>query len=228
MTSRVAHTCSDRAARGAQRQSGARRDAAHLTRRAVAKLARLGVTAWRRITQYRNHVFACDGISACPTGPAGLTIARYAKYEAIPDHIVSDMARDRGPRSLDDLRWELDHNAVAWVASIDGRVVSSSMSRQGCHYTRWLTALRPQDLVIFRNATAPEFRGRGLCPALMQHVMLHELKPGGQVYVDCRVYNAPSIRSIEKAGFRWIATVKPVRRAEQLLPSSQTCRAGVR
>jgi len=102
------------------------------------------------------------------------------------------------------------------LALLDGRLAGASVSRRGDHFKRWFVPLRPHDVVIFRNRTLPDFRGRGLCPALMRHVMAHELAGDGRAYIDCRVYNKPSICSIEKAGFRRIATMKPLRRKDAL------------
>lgn len=60
------------------------------------------------------------------------------------------------------------------------------------------------------------FRGRGLFPSLMRHVMHEALAAGGHAYIDCRVYNTPALRSVAKAGFVGIATMRPISRGDAL------------
>ena len=42
------------------------------------------------------------------------------------------------------------------------------------------------------------------------------LAAGGHAYTDCRVYNTPAIRSVTKAGFVGIATMRPISRRDAL------------
>jgi RimJ/RimL family protein N-acetyltransferase len=82
------------------------------------------------------------------------------------------------------------------------------MTRTGCHFRRWFVPLAADDVVIFRNETRPEFRGRKLNPTLMLQALQAEAATGS-AYIDCRTDNHSSIRSIERTGFRRIATLRP-------------------
>jgi GNAT superfamily N-acetyltransferase len=106
---------------------------------------------------------------------------------------------------------EIDENALLWLAFVDGRVASSVFTREGKYFKRWFVGLNPEDLVVFRLSTRPELRGRGLAPSLIVHA-LHCTSPKGCAYIDCRTYNKPSIRCIEKVGFECIATKKTIKR----------------
>lgn len=186
-----------------------------LARRATAKTSDRLRATWRRIAQHRNHVFVYDPSARRVAGPIGMEVIRYTLHSDIPRPIREAMAREQGDRSIDSDRWEMEHHAVLWVALVDGHFAGMSMSRRGCHYLKWFVPLRDCDVVIFRNWTAPAFRGQEVCPALMQRAFACEQAGDGRAYVDCKVYNKPSIRSIKKAGFRRIATMKPVPLAEQ-------------
>jgi RimJ/RimL family protein N-acetyltransferase len=48
---------------------------------------------------------------------------------------------------------------------------------------------------------------------IVDHIR-NELAPPGRAYADCKVWNKPAIRCIEKAGFRRIATKHPLNRQE--------------
>ncbi|MCC6907842.1 MAG: GNAT family N-acetyltransferase [Phycisphaerales bacterium] len=122
-----------------------------------------------------------------------------------------------GGKSMLDLDFqEMRQNAVMWVAFSNGDPVGMLFTRQGQHFARWFVDLNPDDIVIFRMRTYPEYRGRGIAPALMTHAIWSLCANGTRAFIDCRVYNQPSIRSILKSGFRRIATMKPLRRDDVL------------
>lgn len=174
------------------------------------------VDAWRRVAQHRNHVFVHDGPVDEARGPAGLAVVRCTKLEALPVELGEVLRVRFGEGSYAADAWELERGAVLWLGLIDGQLAGASVSRRGEHFRRWFLPLRPHDFVIFRNRTLPEFRGRGLCPAIMRHVIRTERTGDAKAYIDCRVFNHASIRSIEKTGFRRIATLRPISRKQAL------------
>lgn len=202
---------------------------AGLVRRAASRFGSDLQMVWRRLAQNRNHIFVHDPDAPRVHGPVGLQVSRYTRLEDIPPSVAGELQAMGGSGTLETERWELEHHAVLWIGMLEERVVATSMTRRGWHYRKWFVPLADDDVVIFRNATARQFRGMGICPALMQRIMQDELEKGARAYVDCRVYNQPSIRSIRKAGFRRIATMKPLRLREQFewkrnLPATATWR----
>lgn len=165
---------------------------------------------WRRVFRHRNHVFVWRGDPAGRPRLTDLTVLRFQGQDELPGDLRAKMAAIHSERIFETDRFEMEHGAVLWVVLMDGGYVGSSLSRSGRHYLKWFVELEPHDVVIFRNATAPAFRGRGICPALMREIIARELSDGGRAYVDCQIDNKASIRSIEKAGFRRIATLKPI------------------
>jgi RimJ/RimL family protein N-acetyltransferase len=170
---------------------------------------------WRRIFQHRNHVFVFEGPPPQPPGPPDLHIVRIASLAEFPEELRTQYIAVHSTRTLESLQWEFDRGAVLWVGVIAGAMATSSMTRRGAHFLRWFVPLQDADMVIFRNQTLPEFRGRRLNPALMHAVMAAELPSGGRAYIDCKVHNHASIRSIEHTGFRRIATLPPLKIAGQ-------------
>lgn len=114
---------------------------------------------------------------------------------------------------------EMKDRAIMWVASCDGVPATVVFTRRGRHFRRWFLPLQDDDVVVFRLRTYPPFRGRGLAPSLMRHALHECMKNGAAAYIDCRVYNQPSIRSIIKTGFTRIATMKPITRDQAISPS---------
>lgn len=181
-----------------------------LLRKGWRRGTRVGLKIWRRITQHRNHVFVYEGKVLTRPALPGFTLLRCTSQREIPSERLVEMRQKVGEQSLQANRWELEHGAVQWIGLIGRRFAGTSMSRRGRCFTKWFVPLQRDDIVIFRNWTAPEHRGKGVCPAIMQRIIVHELANGGKAYVDCPVHNKPSIRSIEKAGFRRFATAKPL------------------
>lgn len=195
----------------------------------VLRRATMGVLAplrrlWLRLAHHRNYVFVFDPTLPEPVRPAGMVVERYDRLNEVPEEVRAALVGEYGAASLGVDEWEMDRAGVLWVALVEGQFAGASMSRRGRHFRKWFVPIQDDDIVIFRNRTSPRFRGRGICPALMRHIIAYELIGGGQAYVDCRVYNKPSIRSIEKAGFRRIATLKPIT-AREALPASPASRA---
>jgi len=155
-------------------------------------------------------VFVCDAPADAAEAPDGLNIARYADLKEIPQQVLAELVDSHGPQFVDNLRKELAGQAVLWVGLINGRIAGSLLTRLGCHITRWFVPLRDHDLIIFAVGTVPEYRGRGIAPTMMRHTMVTELEDDGRAFIDCKIWNKASIRSIQKAGFRWIATKKPI------------------
>lgn len=109
-------------------------------------------------------------------------------------------------------RRELAENAVLWIASMDGYVASFLFTRKGQYFKNWFLELRPDDVVLFRMRTTENYRGRGLAPSLMRHAMHNCVAPPARAFIDCRTYNKPSIRAIQKAGFQCVAKKRTIRR----------------
>ncbi|MBK9118912.1 MAG: hypothetical protein IPM18_04810 [Phycisphaerales bacterium] len=173
------------------------------------------LTLWRRIFQHRNHVFVFEGPLPPTSRLEHLRVVRVASMAALPDELRDDLVEFQGPRVFESLAWEFERGGVLWLGVQDGRIATVSMSRRGCHFVRWFVPLDAEDLVIFRNKTRPEFRGQRLNPALMFAALATELRAGGRAFIDCKVYNHASIRSIERSGFRRIATLPPLKIAGQ-------------
>lgn len=168
------------------------------------------ISTWRRLARNRNHVFVCDAPADPAGAPDGLNIARYADLKAIPEQVLAELVDSHGLPFMDNLRKEVAGHAVLWVGLINGHIAGLRLTRLGGHITRWFVPLRDHDLIIFAVGTVTEYRGRGVAPTMMRHTMATELEGDGRAFIDCKIWNKTSLRCIKKAGFRWIATRKPI------------------
>jgi ribosomal protein S18 acetylase RimI-like enzyme len=148
--------------------------------------------------------------------PELCSIQRFDALEQVAAATLSAIEAQTGLRSLATDRFELDHQAILWIAFIGDQPAGMLFCRQGGDFRKWFVPLMDTDIVLFRGRTFPEFRGRGVMPALISNAMHAMLRDGGAAYCDCRVYNTSSMRCITKAGFTRIATMRPISRDDAL------------
>lgn len=166
---------------------------------------------YKRLFQNRNHIFIHKGpfettnIEFCES-------VRFESFEKVPDFIRKAIEHNGSQKTLDADRLEIVQYADMWIAVIDQELAGVLFTRKGRNFRQWFVELKDDDIVIFRMRTYPKFRGRGIAPFLMHRAMKYYLTEGQHAYIDCRVYNTPSIRAIQKAGFELLTTMKPITR----------------
>lgn len=158
-----------------------------------------------------NYVFEHPG-PFIPETRSDCIFRKFETIEGIPASIIDAIVSDGGDHRLTMDRQELSENATMWVAIVDGRLASTVFTRRSCFFKRWFLPLSKADVVVFRLQTHADFRGRGLAPSLIRHCLHQQMKPEGRAYIDCRTYNKPSIRCIEKSGFVRVATKRTIKR----------------
>jgi GNAT superfamily N-acetyltransferase len=172
----------------------------------------------RRLTRYyrqwfcqQNYIFRHDGPFS-REDRSDCTFECYESFDKLPKEVKTDICADGGPSRLETDKLELSENAVIWIAFVDGRVATTVFTRKGKHFRRWFLELQQEDVVVFRLRTHPDFRGQGFAPSLIRYAVSVIADKAGSAYIDCRTYNKPSKRCIEKAGFTCVATKKTIKR----------------
>lgn len=200
-----------------QHQQTIIRERVRATKPSRASLAIVGRAARRLHTYYRrwfcnqNYVFRHDGPFVAQYR-ADCTFVRVESSSDLHESIRSQIREDGGERRLSMDCRELDEQATLWIALVDGNVASTVFTRRGAQFKRWFLPLRPEDVVVFRLRTYEAYRGRGLAPSLIRFAMHHTVTSPGCAFIDCRTYNMPSIRCIEKSGFKRIAKMRTIQR----------------
>lgn len=179
--------------------------------------------AWDRLINKYNwtfrkqqHVFRFDPAATPPPNPGDFRIEPFECGELLRSPVAEAIIRHTGPHVLDGDVMEIRQGAVLWAGFWGDTVVGTAVTRRGEGFARWLIPLEPKDRVLFRLKTLPPYRGRGIGAFLLRAVALQKPAGGGDAYADCRVFNTASIRTIEKAGFRLVATVKSLTREQAL------------
>lgn len=166
---------------------------------------------YRRHFKQKNFVFRHEG-PFTPETRDDCAFASYESFDSLPEAVKKARQKRRDKDDLAQDKLELDENATLWVAYVDGQVASTVFTRRGNHFRRWFVELKPDDVVVFRLNTREQYRGRGLAPSLIRHALCSVGDDSASAYIDCRTYNKPSKRAIEKVGFHCIAIKKTITR----------------
>jgi RimJ/RimL family protein N-acetyltransferase len=157
----------------------------------------------------KNYVFVYKGATPMFLMPGWLDIKRYEKKEEIPPEFLNQLFTYFGKDVFsNELHRKFSEHAVLWLGIVKGDIVSSLWSRSGLYISNWYVPLNDKDMLIYSIETFPEWRGKGIAPAMQNHVIRKELPAGGKVFMDCKIWNSSSHHAIEKAGFACMGIFK--------------------
>lgn len=175
----------------------------------IPTIRRFTVATYNRCFRARLCVWVWNAGDPLTNKAGGVIVSRYETLENLPKSILDELIRGDGDEFLPRTTEEFADHGVLWVATIEGQVAGYQWSRRGDIVRDWHFELNESDVVIFSTVTFHEFRGRGVAGAILAHIC-DEVPPGGRACADCMVWNAPSIRVFEKAGFLKVAERKPM------------------
>ena len=139
-----------------------------------------------------------------PSDIDGYQVEQVASAAQISPDLLQAVAQYKRyvPWDVGDL---LDRGSVVWVGRLGGQIAFLGITWRGDRKSSWFFPLTPQCAVISHCVTLPACRGLGLYPMTLGHIVRELAKDGiTRFYVDCDDWNVPSVRGIERAGFRRI------------------------
>jgi hypothetical protein len=162
-------------------------------------------------TRHKHVVYRLDrGVYAAgkPVArPPGLTVKRCERNTDIPSSIWSANDGTEFEATKEDIDREFANGGVFWIAYIGEHFAACQWSIRGRFLRRWYVNLGPNDLVIYGAVTFNAFRGRGIHPAMIRHIIESEATDDVDVYCDAAEWNVVAKRNIEKSGFRAISVM---------------------
>ena len=141
------------------------------------------------------------------TWPEGLVVTRHTSIDDLPPEIVATIKPEERGERLDGFRAEFARDGVLWIGQVDGRFAATQWSRRGRYLPDWYIELKPDDIVSYSASTETQYRGRGILPAMLRHVIESEPVGLGEFHCDIFEWNVASLRAFDKAGYREIARV---------------------
>ena len=136
-----------------------------------------------------------------------LQISRHTAWTELTNTQQESILDHGGPRMKKEFEHLFQAGSVLWLGELDGRFAGVCWHSRPVNRQDYFVPLTASDTVIYACFVLPEFRGRGIYPRMLQSLITSLLAEGLEsVYIDCKIWNQPSIRGIEKAGFEYIGT----------------------
>jgi len=102
-----------------------------------------------------------------------------------------------------DIEQLLQKGNLLFVGRINNKIASAAWVIDYCYIETYFFPVSSDAAVIYRCAVAPNRRGRNLYAKTLRYVTQQMGEKGKKVlFIDCWDYNYPSIKGIQKAGFR--------------------------
>ena len=136
----------------------------------------------------------------------GLLTERYGVRSAVGPDIINKLQMTRGPELIREFDKLFARGCELWLGWIEGEIAGICWSRGRKNRTDWFVPLQEDDATLVSAFVFPQYRGRGIYPTMMETIVrtLMDHDQVSNVYADCKSWNAPSIRGLQKAGFSLI------------------------
>ena len=169
----------------------------------LARLARA------RPFYYRNHLFALDASAAIELSDLPLTPNYRLEFPVDPATVRDEHLAEVGwTRAMIEERARAgDQLGLVWRGErIAHRTLVQRAGWASMEGDRAAFHVGARDVYVHSCYTSPDDRGHGLYPAMLRTAARYyaRTEPATRIYIACRQENAPSVKAIRRAGFRYL------------------------
>ena len=142
-----------------------------------------------------------EASSVC--GVPCLLVARYGERSAVGADVISKLKMMRGCGLIREVDKLFARGCELWLGWIEGEIAGVCWSCSRKSRMDYFVPLREDDATILSCFVFPQYRGRGIYPSMLETIVRTLMNDDqvSKVYIDCKSWNRPSIRGIQKAGF---------------------------
>lgn len=160
---------------------------------------------FRKCPLYVSLVY-CKTEATSDCAIPGLTVERFTSAAALDSSTKREIDASAGEGGLGGAYRLFKTGCHLWIGRLNGRVVGTCWSRKHHRRSVYVVRLNETDAVILSCFVPPEFRGRGIFPAMLEKMVRVMMDEDGtaRVFIDCRAWNAASSRGIQKARFTFL------------------------
>jgi hypothetical protein len=186
-----------------------------LLRRRGAKVAAMQAAwaAWNRVANHEQLVYELPrerAVEFQATAPDSARVERFMSIDHIPDGVLVELTNELGDHLPAQIEATFRSGATLFLVLYQGRAASILWAKRGAAGRRWYLPLHSSDVVLYGWHTYPEYRGLNLIGLAMQSAIACFSATTDRFLADVKVWNKPSIRAMEKAGFRMVLKTKPL------------------
>lgn len=164
----------------------------------------------------RNVIFKIDGLTVCCNESSievnqnkeQVFVQKYVEWSDIPAEYIRDILL-YGQYVWNDLESKINQGGELWILKYYGNFAGIAISSYGKHLKPCYLLLSPEDIIISHCVIFEKYRGKGLYSTLLKNITVQQAKSNEQVemYISCLDWNIPSIKGIQRAGFKFIGFV---------------------
>ena len=169
--------------------------------------------AWNRVANHQQLVYELPrqrAVEFHAAAPDSARVETYTSIGQIPGSVLADLENELGEQLLAQLEDTFRSGSTLFLVLYKGRAASILWARRGAPERRWYLPLGSSDVVLYGWHTSPEYRGLNLIGLAMQTAIAVGSATTDRFLADVKVWNKPSIRAMEKAGFRMVLKTKPL------------------
>ncbi len=177
---------------------------------------RVSLAAKRALFSSRMVLFYYDlAASALPPEVlmSSLGVERKRRQSELRAQEMSEMTRFWNPKlARRNITERFEHGASLWMIKSEGQLAGYGWSLKGQtvepHYFR----LGPDDVHLFDFHVFPQYRGRGLNPLLVRHILNNlAIEAKGRAFIEAAEWNLPQLSSLRRTPFHSFGSARKFR-----------------
>jgi ribosomal protein S18 acetylase RimI-like enzyme len=178
-----------------------------------ATIRRLGLAARRALFSSRMILFYCDlSAQSSPTVdlPRSLKVERQRYQTDLSPRDLEQINIVWNPKlTCRNIKERFEHGASLWLIKSEGRLAGYGWTLPGHtvepHYFR----LGPEDVHLFDFHVFPQYRGRGVNPLLVNHILRTlAAEWQGRAFIEAAEWNQAQLASLRRTPFRRLGSAR--------------------
>ena len=176
-------------------------------------IRRAGLGAKRSLFSSRSVLFYCDlGVQSAPPPdlPGSLTVERKKSSAEICPEDLQEMASILNPKlAHQKMKERFGRGASLWLIKSRDKLAGYGWTLQGGTIEAHFFPLGQDDVHLFDFHVFPNFRGQGINPLLVTHI-LHRLAEGnaGRAFIEAAEWNQQQLSSLKKTPVRCLGCAR--------------------
>jgi ribosomal protein S18 acetylase RimI-like enzyme len=181
--------------------------------RAVAKRVVEQLNRARQLN--RMALLYCDlSNEICSTTdlPASIVVERKSSEAELNQADFQELVNFWNPRlARQHIGNRFKQDASLWVMKVDGSVAGYGWSLRGHTIEPHFIRLGQDDVHLFDYYVAPAYRGRGLNPLMVKHILQNlSAEHLGRAFIEVADWNHPQLSSLRKTPFRRLGSARKI------------------
>jgi ribosomal protein S18 acetylase RimI-like enzyme len=172
-----------------------------------ATIRRASLAVKRALFSSRMVVFYCDlakQTTAPVNIPSSLKVERLRNYAELNPQDLKEMTSFWNPKEAHrNIRERFEHGASLWLIKSGDKLAGYGWTLQGRTIEPYYFPLGQDDVHLFDFHVFPQYRGQGINPFLVTHILGNLATiGGGRAFIEAAEWNEAQLSSLRKTPFR--------------------------